>query len=92
MCYLLDSVVIVALMLGNIGPLEIGIVLVVLLLLFGPKRLPELGSGIGRGLREFKNSITGASDVGPEMIDAPAVEAGRVIEHDDSAVASDKGI
>jgi sec-independent protein translocase protein TatA len=49
-------------MLGNIGPLEVGIVLVVALLVFGPKRLPELGSGLGRGLREFKSSVTGESE------------------------------
>jgi sec-independent protein translocase protein TatA len=53
-------------MLGNIGPLEIGIVLVIALLVFGPKRLPELGSGLGRGLREFKTSIDGKfGDEGP---------------------------
>jgi sec-independent protein translocase protein TatA len=48
-------------MAGNIGPLEVGIVLIVALLVFGPKRLPELGSGLGRGLREFKSSVTGES-------------------------------
>lgn len=47
---------------GNIGPLEVGIVLIVALLVFGPKRLPELGNGLGRGLREFKNSVTGEND------------------------------
>lgn len=46
-------------MIGNIGPLEIGIVLVIALLVFGPKRLPELGNGLGRGLREFKETVTG---------------------------------
>lgn len=46
-------------MLGNIGPLEIGIVLAVVLLAFGAKRLPELGSGLGRGMREFKEGVTG---------------------------------
>jgi sec-independent protein translocase protein TatA len=43
----------------NIGPLEIAIVVVVVLLLFGAKRLPEMGSGLGRGIREFKEGITG---------------------------------
>jgi len=57
-------------MLGNIGPLEIGIVLIVALIVFGPKRLPELGSGLGRGMREFKESVTG------ENKDAVEVEAG----------------
>ena len=43
----------------NIGPLEIAIVLVVVLVIFGPKRLPELGKSMGRGIREFKGSISG---------------------------------
>jgi sec-independent protein translocase protein TatA len=49
-------------MLGNIGPLEIGIVLIIALLVFGPKKLPELGHGLGRGMREFKEGITGDGD------------------------------
>jgi sec-independent protein translocase protein TatA len=44
---------------GNIGPLEIIIVLIIALIVFGPKRLPELGSSLGRGIREFKETITG---------------------------------
>lgn len=43
----------------NIGPLEIAIVLVIVLVIFGPKRLPELGKSMGNGIREFKGSITG---------------------------------
>jgi len=46
-------------MLGNIGPLEIALVLIVALIVFGPKRLPELGHGLGRGMREFKETVTG---------------------------------
>jgi sec-independent protein translocase protein TatA len=46
----------------NIGPLEIAIVLVIVLIIFGPKRLPELGQSMGRGIREFKNSVTGDKD------------------------------
>ena len=41
---------------------QIAIVLVIALLVFGPKRLPELGSSLGRGMREFKDSITGGND------------------------------
>lgn len=41
----------------NLGPLEMVFVMVVLLLVFGAKRLPELGSGLGRGIREFKRSV-----------------------------------
>jgi sec-independent protein translocase protein TatA len=44
---------------GNIGPLEIAIVLIIALVVFGPKRLPELGKGLGRGIREFKETVTG---------------------------------
>ena len=43
----------------NIGPLEIAIVLVIVLIIFGPKRLPELGRSMGRGIREFRGSISG---------------------------------
>jgi sec-independent protein translocase protein TatA len=43
---------------GAIGPMEIGIVLLLALVVFGPKKLPELGRGAGQGLREFKQSLT----------------------------------
>jgi sec-independent protein translocase protein TatA len=46
-------------MLGNIGPLEIIVVLIIALVVFGPKRLPELGNSLGKGIREFKDSVTG---------------------------------
>jgi sec-independent protein translocase protein TatA len=46
-------------MLGNIGPLEILVVLIIALIVFGPKRLPELGNSLGKGIREFKESVTG---------------------------------
>ena len=42
----------------NVGPLEIAIVLVIALIVFGPKRLPELGKSMGRGIREFKGSLS----------------------------------
>lgn len=46
-------------MFSQIGPLEIILVIVVLLVIFGPKRLPSLGKSLGTGMREFKDSITG---------------------------------
>jgi len=44
---------------NNIGPGELVIVLVIALLVLGPKRLPEVGKSLGRGMREFKDSISG---------------------------------
>jgi sec-independent protein translocase protein TatA len=43
----------------GIGPTELIVVFVVALLIFGPKRLPDLGRSLGGGMREFKNSVTG---------------------------------
>jgi sec-independent protein translocase protein TatA len=43
----------------GIGATEIVILLIVALLVFGPKRLPEMGRSLGRGMREFKDSIQG---------------------------------
>jgi sec-independent protein translocase protein TatA len=56
------------------GPLswwELAILLLLLLLFFGPKRLPEMGRSLGKGIREFKESVTGnAKDDEPD--DTPA--------------------
>ena len=46
----------------NIGPLEIVVILIIALIVFGPKRLPELGRSMGKGIREFKSSLTGDKD------------------------------
>jgi sec-independent protein translocase protein TatA len=56
----------------NIGPLEIIIVLVVVLLIFGPKRLPDLGRSLGSGMREFKDSVTGKGKDDKELDAADA--------------------
>jgi sec-independent protein translocase protein TatA len=44
---------------NSIGPMELIIVLVIALIVLGPKRLPEVGKSLGRGMREFKDSISG---------------------------------
>jgi sec-independent protein translocase protein TatA len=45
----------------SVGPTELIIVLVIALLVLGPKRLPEVGRSVGRGMREFKDSLSGVS-------------------------------
>ena len=54
-------------MLGNLGPWEIILILVVVLLVFGAKRLPEMGAALGKGIKEFKANITEVKD----SIEAP---------------------
>ena len=53
---------------GNLGKWDIQLILLVVLLLFGAKRLPEVGSSIGKGIREFKRSISDTQDaiMGPD--------------------------
>jgi sec-independent protein translocase protein TatA len=58
---------------GWIGPWEIAILLVVVLLVFGPKRLPEMGRSLGRGMREFKHSIGGKDEPRDEPAELTAV-------------------
>jgi sec-independent protein translocase protein TatA len=47
---------------GSIGWQGLVVILIILLLVFGPKRLPEMGRSLGRGMREFKDSVTGRDD------------------------------
>ena len=55
----------------NIGPLEIVLLLLFALLLFGAKRLPEIGRSVGQGMREFKDSVTGNSKTEPTELEPP---------------------
>ena len=43
----------------NVGPMELIVVLVIALVVLGPKKLPEVGKSLGKGMREFKDSISG---------------------------------
>jgi sec-independent protein translocase protein TatA len=47
---------------GSIGWQGLVVILLIALIVFGPKRLPEMGRSLGRGMREFKESITGKDD------------------------------
>jgi sec-independent protein translocase protein TatA len=71
---------------GNIGLPEIAIVLVIALLVFGPKRLPELGRSLGHGIREFKGSISGENHH-DEDDDKPKLESESAKVHGDPADA-----
>ncbi len=52
----------------GIGVTELVILLVALLVIFGPKRLPEMGRSLGKGMREFKESISGKDDDDDEAV------------------------
>jgi sec-independent protein translocase protein TatA len=78
-------------MLGLDNPLHIAFILVLLLLVFGAKRLPEMGKSLGTGLRGFKDSLTG--DAPPSALTEARTETpvehptavGDVVRHVDDA-------
>ena len=47
---------------ANVGPLELVVVLIIALLVFGPKRLPEMGRSLGKGMRDFRSALAGEHD------------------------------
>jgi sec-independent protein translocase protein TatA len=65
-------------MIPSVGPLELVIVLAIALIILGPKRLPEAGKSLGRGMREFKDSLTGggADDADVAHLPEPRKAAG----------------
>jgi sec-independent protein translocase protein TatA len=69
---------------GSFGPEKILLLILVLVLLFGAKRLPELGASLGKGIREFKGSLSGKDEAHPaEMPRASAREAARPVADDE---------
>lgn len=62
----------------NVGPLEIVIVLIIVLVIFGPKRLPEMGRSLGRGIREFKGSLTKDHEDEPPRVEENSKENSKV--------------
>lgn len=66
---------------GSLGPFEIIIIAVVLLLFFGAKRLPELARGIGKSLKEFKKATR---DIQDEIDDASDSSSDKYINHDNT--------
>ena len=59
----------------SIGPMELIVVLVIALIVLGPKKLPEVGRSIGKGMREFKDSISGESDDREQPLEKPVLRA-----------------
>ena len=69
---------------------QIAIVLVIALIVFGPKRLPELGKSLGSGMREFKDSITGKhDDEDREKQDKPQLESSAQTEQVEGEVVTE---
>jgi sec-independent protein translocase protein TatA len=60
----------------SIGPMELIIVLIIALVIIGPKKLPDVGRSVGRGMREFKTAVTGGDD-GAEAPELPKANAER---------------
>ncbi len=69
----------------GIGATEIIILLVVALIVFGPKRLPEMGRSLGRGMREFKDSIQGKDD---DAVDDARRELGTPTDENEPVVTA----
>lgn len=57
---------------GPIGPTELIVVLVIALLVLGPKKLPEVGKSLGKGMREFKDSLSSANPFEDDEDERPA--------------------
>jgi len=54
----------------NVGPMELMLVLVIALVVLGPKKLPEVGKSLGKGLREFKDSLSGDDEKDKDRLNA----------------------
>ncbi|MEJ7824320.1 MAG: twin-arginine translocase TatA/TatE family subunit [Solirubrobacteraceae bacterium] len=59
----------------NVGPMELVVVLIIALVVLGPKKLPEVGKSLGKGMREFKNSISGMTASDEERAEAERIKA-----------------
>ena len=54
-------------MFGRLGPMELVIILLIVILLFGGKKIPEIAKGLGKGIRDFKSSLAGTADEEAEV-------------------------
>ena len=80
-------------MLGNLGPMELFIILVIVLVIFGARRVPEIGASIGKGIREFKRNL---SDVDSQIKEperearSDRLNAGEPVRREDDATSEPK--
>jgi sec-independent protein translocase protein TatA len=80
-------------MLGNLGPMELFIILVIVLVIFGARRVPEIGASIGKGIREFKRNL---SDVDRQITEperearSDRLNAGEPARREDDATSEPK--
>jgi sec-independent protein translocase protein TatA len=72
-------------MMPNIGPMELIVVAIVALLILGPKKLPDVGRSMGKGMREFKAAISGEDE--HEKVSERLTEAAHVTEPAERPVA-----
>ena len=68
---LVDGISAPLLFIGRLGPLELGVILLIVLLIFGAARLPAVGSALGKGIRSFKTSVTGEDEMARPEADSP---------------------
>lgn len=75
----------------GMGPMEMGLAVLAILLLFGAKRIPEIAGSFGKGIKEFKKNM---NDVQRDIAEAPAAEAlpraSQSVAHDDAPAAEPK--
>ena len=58
----------------NVGPMELIVILAIALIVLGPKRLPEVGKSLGKGMREFKDSLSGEGEGERDEDERPAIK------------------
>lgn len=81
----MNIVLLVPLFLGNLKPMEIVVIAVVILLVFGARKIPELMRGLGKGIRGFKEGLNGMS----EEINRPVEKPGEKTDANSSASGKD---
>lgn len=70
----------------SIGPMEIAVIAIIALIVLGPKRLPEMGRSVGKGLREFKSAVS--LDPGDDDDERPNKKKHRAEERETESVSS----